>query len=80
MTSPRRHPDYAPVAVPVPATYAPSLGTHFNYRVDLASLEAVCAFGFQWARIDGQTSDPDTLGGDGRRRRQSRAASAADCL
>ena len=61
MTNPRRHPDYAPVAVPVPATYAPSLGTNFNYRIDLASLEAVCAFGFQWARIDGQTSDPDTL-------------------
>jgi len=44
-------------------TYAPSLGTHFNARVDVPTLEQIRAFGFQWARIDAQTSDLDTLTG-----------------
>jgi len=44
-------------------SFSPSLGTHFNARVDLPTLEQIRAFGFQWARIDGQTSDLDTLAG-----------------
>ena len=37
------------------------LGTHFNARIDRASLDDVAGFGFTWARLDAQTADVATL-------------------
>ena len=39
--------------------FQPSLQTHFNARVDRATLEHVRGFGFRWARIDAQATSGD---------------------
>lgn len=39
----------------------PSLGTHFNARVDMATLHQIRAFGFHWARMDCQASSLELM-------------------
>lgn len=41
--------------------FSPSLQTHFNARVDHATLQQIRSFGFRWARIDAQQADVWTM-------------------
>lgn len=41
--------------------FACGLGTHFEARIDLPSLQQVRAFNFRWARLDCQTCSTDTM-------------------